>query len=85
MLVKHCRLLQVFRNAEGCEAIYPDWNDDVVKANEVAVLLEGCSHLRVLDAPVHQIEADYLMDRPEWVCKDLEVFRCQMVGFNRQV
>lgn len=84
MLVKHCRLLQVFRNAEGCEAIYPDWNDETVDVNEMAMLLEGCSYLRVFDAAVHQIEADCLMDRPEWVCKDLEVFRCQMVGFNRQ-
>lgn len=45
-------------------------------------LLESCPRLRVFDAITHEIMFNRIIRNP-WVCKDLEVFRCQLTGFSR--
>ncbi|KAF9926298.1 hypothetical protein FBU30_004106 [Linnemannia zychae] len=78
MIAKYCQKLQVFRNSDGCETIF----NCEGYLNEVSSILESCPDLRIFDAIDHLIEADYLVGR-SWVCKDLELFRCQLIGFSR--
>ncbi|KAG0275468.1 hypothetical protein BGZ95_008752 [Linnemannia exigua] len=83
-LAKYCKLLEVFRNSESCKSILPARRGDRADVNEIGVLLESCPRLRVFDAMEHRLEADHIKSQQPWVCKDLELFRCQLVEFERQ-
>ncbi|KAF9139224.1 hypothetical protein BG015_002126 [Linnemannia schmuckeri] len=84
MLAKYCKLLQVFRNSDFVETIHPNkLKKMMAEVNEMNELLENCPYLRIFDAIVHRIEANHLLGRPPWLCKDLEFFRCQLIGFQR--
>jgi hypothetical protein len=84
MLAKHCQLLQVLRNSDGVGSIHPEVMDTLtIEVNEMVELLENCPHLRIFDAIAHRMEVGHLMLRRPWACKDLEYFRCQLIGFER--
>ncbi|KAF9085113.1 hypothetical protein BGX23_009965 [Mortierella sp. AD031] len=48
-------------------------------ADCVSILLSSFPRLRVLDIGTETIDASQVLETP-WVCLDLEVFRCQIVG-----
>ncbi|KAG0253017.1 hypothetical protein BGZ95_006467, partial [Linnemannia exigua] len=52
------------------------------EVNVVGTLLRLLPELKTLDAINYSIEADYLLAEP-WVCRDLQTFRCQIIGMNR--
>ncbi|KAG0201819.1 hypothetical protein BGX33_010089, partial [Mortierella sp. NVP41] len=48
-------------------------------SDEVSILLLSLPRLRVLDVEEETIDASQVLETP-WVCLDVEVFRCQIVG-----
>ncbi|KAG0209235.1 hypothetical protein BGX33_005748 [Mortierella sp. NVP41] len=82
-LAVHCPSLQVFRrNDERMSAFELPALDVMPLVNVANILFSNCRHLRVFDAIQHTIEIDRLRDQP-WVCPNLEILRCQFVGFER--
>ncbi|KAF8931114.1 hypothetical protein BGZ47_000236 [Haplosporangium gracile] len=50
--------------------------------NALNVILQSCSRLKRADASRCMIAADGLLDnQPAWVCQNLELLRCRIVGF----
>jgi hypothetical protein len=77
-LAKHCPLLEVIRvTYKGCRytprSIYDSIHD------RVSILLTSCTRLRVLDLQYETVDARCVAEKP-WVCLDLEMFRCGIVG-----
>ncbi|KAF9541535.1 hypothetical protein EC957_002971 [Mortierella hygrophila] len=53
-----------------------------IKLNALNVILQSCSRLKRADASRCMIAADDLLDnQPAWVCQNLELLRCRIVGF----
>ncbi|KAG9061987.1 hypothetical protein KI688_006705 [Linnemannia hyalina] len=78
---KHCRQLRVFRQAYDGLSIHPV--DGVqLQPDSVCQMLETCLELEELDAIHHKMEVQSILVRP-WVCAQMTVFRCQIVGVNR--
>ncbi|KAG0197760.1 hypothetical protein BGX28_008722 [Mortierella sp. GBA30] len=78
---KHCRQLRVFRQAYDGVSIHPV--DGVqLQPDSVCEMLETCLDLEELDAIHHKMEVQGILVRP-WVCAQMTVFRCQIVGVNR--
>ncbi|KAG0219027.1 hypothetical protein BGX33_005069 [Mortierella sp. NVP41] len=76
-LVKYCPLLEVVRvhDQEYDGRYYPRHNI----RDKVSVLLTGLPRLRVLEMPLHVIDAKEVRYEP-WVYLGLEEFRCQIAG-----
>lgn len=79
-LSMHCPKLERFQLLDHGHFFHT--SDRNLLVNVVVDLLRQCSHLKVLDAIGHTVEAEYLLGEP-WVCQGLEVFRCQVIGMNR--
>ncbi|KAF8928673.1 hypothetical protein BGZ47_001483 [Haplosporangium gracile] len=78
---KHCRQLRVFRQAYDGFSIHPV--DGVqLQPDSICEMLETCLDLEELDAIHHKMEVQSILMRP-WVCAQMTVFRCQIVGVNR--
>lgn len=55
---------------------------ETIKLNALNVILQSCSRLKRVDASRCMIAADDLLDtQPAWVCHNLELLRCRIVGF----
>ncbi|KAK3840273.1 MAG: hypothetical protein JOS17DRAFT_726624, partial [Linnemannia elongata] len=80
-LATHNPQLRVFRQALDGDSIHIYYKPRPF-LNIANILLQSCTQLRVFDGIHHKIEADKLFERP-WVCSELEVFRCQIVGLTR--
>lgn len=80
-LATHNSQLQVFRQTLDGESIHIYYKPRPF-LNIANILFQSCTKLRVFDGIHHKIEADKLFERP-WVCCELEVFRCQIVGLTR--
>ncbi|KAF9538800.1 hypothetical protein EC957_006195 [Mortierella hygrophila] len=78
---EHCSQLRVFRQAYDGLSIHPV--DGVqLQPDSVCQMLETCLDLEELDAIHHKIQVQSILVRP-WVCAQMTVFRCQIVGVNR--
>ncbi|KAF9126185.1 hypothetical protein BGW39_006818 [Mortierella sp. 14UC] len=75
-LVEHCRHLETVTLS-----VDPDSRCQT-PANALGYFLEGCPKLRVLDASRYNVEAT-LLEGQTWVCRDLEVLKCQILGIER--
>ncbi|KAG9062187.1 hypothetical protein KI688_006519 [Linnemannia hyalina] len=82
LLAKQCPQLEAFRSPASISFIQQEQECSRIAVNGLNAILESCRHLRVFEAIASRIEADHLLERP-WVCEDLEVFRCQIIGFSR--
>ncbi|KAK3827100.1 MAG: hypothetical protein JOS17DRAFT_748921 [Linnemannia elongata] len=82
LLAKQCPQLEAFRSPASISFIGQEQECSRIAVNGLNAILESCRHLRVFEAIASRIEADHLLERP-WVCEDLEVFRCQIIGFSR--
>ncbi|KAF9084634.1 hypothetical protein BGX29_002452, partial [Mortierella sp. GBA35] len=89
-LVKHCPFLEVVRITKGNNnsirrSTGPRHFQKQPRrlgeptADSVSILLSSFPRLRVLDIGTETIDASQVLETP-WVCLDLEVFRCQIVG-----
>ncbi|KAF9130133.1 hypothetical protein BGW39_003415 [Mortierella sp. 14UC] len=77
-LAKHCPLLEVIRvTYKGCRYTPRSSYDSI--HDRVSILLTSCTRLRVLDLQYETIDARHVAEKP-WVCLDLEMFRCGVVG-----
>ncbi|KAF9177312.1 hypothetical protein BGZ51_008894 [Haplosporangium sp. Z 767] len=78
---EHCKQLRVFRQAYDGPSIHPV--DGVqLQPDSVCQILETCLELEELDAIHHKMEVQSILVRP-WVCAQMTVFRCQIVGVKR--
>ncbi|KAF9910540.1 hypothetical protein EC991_006358 [Linnemannia zychae] len=75
-LVEHCRHLETVTLS-----VDPDRRGGT-PVNALSHFLEGCPKLRVLDASRYNVEATLLEGRT-WVCRDLELLKCQILGIER--
>ncbi|KAF8942790.1 hypothetical protein BGZ47_006112 [Haplosporangium gracile] len=80
-LARFCPKLEVFEQGYNGDTTH-DEARMVTGDNSIGLLLGTCSNLKVIDAPHHRIDADY-MNRYKWVCQGLESLRCQLTGFSR--
>lgn len=80
-LATYATHLQVFRQTQDGDSIYRSYKPRPV-VNIPNILFQTCTKLRVFDGIHHKIEANKMFERP-WVCRELEVFRCQIVGLTR--
>ncbi|KAG0201817.1 hypothetical protein BGX33_010087 [Mortierella sp. NVP41] len=89
-LVKHCPFLEVVRITKGNNnsirrSTGPRHFQKQLRrlgepiADCVSILLSSFPRLRVLDIGTETIDASQVLETP-WVCLDLEMFRCQIVG-----
>ena len=76
-LVECCRQLETVTLSVDQDSAKP------VPDNALSYFLEGCPKLRVLDASRYNIDATRLSGRRAWVCRDLEVLKCQIIGTER--
>ncbi|KAG0209243.1 hypothetical protein BGX33_005756 [Mortierella sp. NVP41] len=81
LILAHFQNLRTYRQMEETTSIHPSYQS-FSAVNTMGLLLENCPHLTEFDGINHQIEADYLLAHL-WVCKGLEVLRCQIVGVHR--
>lgn len=82
LLAKQCPQLEAFRSPASRFLLQREQEEGEIAANGLNAILESCRHLKVFEAIGSRIEADHLLEQP-WVCKNLEVFRCQIMGFSR--
>ncbi|KAK5820892.1 hypothetical protein F5H01DRAFT_339564 [Linnemannia elongata] len=80
-LATHATQLQVFRQSLDGNSIHIYYKPCPL-LNVANILFQSCTKLRVFDGIHHKIEGDKMFERP-WVCRELEVFRCQIVGLTR--
>ncbi|KAF9126187.1 hypothetical protein BGW39_006820 [Mortierella sp. 14UC] len=80
-LAAHATQLEVFCQSKDTDSIYPTYKPQPT-LNIANLLFQSCIKLRIFDGIHHKIEADKMIEQP-WVCRDLEVFRCQIVGLTR--
>lgn len=80
-LATHASQLQVFRQTLDGNSIHIYYKPCPL-LNVANILFQSCTKLRVFDGIHHKIEADKMFERP-WVCRELEVLRCQIVGLTR--
>ncbi|KAG0282344.1 hypothetical protein BGZ96_000579 [Linnemannia gamsii] len=78
---EHCRQLRVFRQAFDGISIHPV-DGFQLEPNSVCKMLETCLDLEELDAIHHKMEVQSILVKP-WVCTQMKVFRCQIIGVNR--
>ncbi|KAF9540894.1 hypothetical protein EC957_003641 [Mortierella hygrophila] len=76
-LVECCRQLETVTLSVDQDSAKP------VPYNALSYFLEGCPRLRVLDASRYTVDATQLEDGRVWVCRDLEVLKCQIIGIER--
>ncbi|KAF9083962.1 hypothetical protein BGX23_010948 [Mortierella sp. AD031] len=83
-LVAHCPKLQVFCQFghDIYETICAKYTPDSYSSSELNTLLEGCPHLKIIDAIHHKVPADRLLPG-QWACQGLEFLRRQIVGIER--
>ncbi|KAF8945502.1 hypothetical protein BGZ47_002504 [Haplosporangium gracile] len=75
-IVECCRQLETVTLYADQDSAKP------VPVNTLSYLLEGCPWLRVLDASRYNVEATQLEEERPWVCQDLEVLKCQIIGIE---
>jgi hypothetical protein len=80
-LARYCPKLEVFQQGYNGGTTHSE-AQMVTGDNAVGLLLGRCAKLKMIDAPHHRIDVDY-MARCEWVCHGLESLRCQLTGFSR--
>ncbi|OAQ28287.1 hypothetical protein K457DRAFT_138752 [Linnemannia elongata AG-77] len=78
----HCRKLEVVKQIDGSMTIYQDNIHRKPLVNTVGILLRECATLRVFDGIHHTLEASHILKYP-WACRDLQTFRCQIIGIPR--
>ncbi|KAF8945504.1 hypothetical protein BGZ47_002506 [Haplosporangium gracile] len=78
----HCRKLEVVKQIDGGTTIYQDHINQKPAVNTVGILLRECATLKVFDGIHHTLEATHMLKYP-WACRDLETFRCQIIGIPR--
>lgn len=71
-LVECCRQLETVTLSVDQDVAKP------VPVNALSYFLEGCPKLRSLDASRYNVEAARLEEGRPWVCRDLEVLKCQI-------
>ncbi|KAF9910538.1 hypothetical protein EC991_006356 [Linnemannia zychae] len=81
-LVTHCRKLQVVKQIDDGNTIHPNLASSKPLVNMIGILLQECPTLKVIDAVHHTIDAEHMLKNP-WACRELETFRCQIVGIPR--
>ncbi|KAG9064993.1 hypothetical protein KI688_002312 [Linnemannia hyalina] len=75
-LVECCRQLETVTLSVDQDSAKP------VPENALSYFLEGCPKLRVLDASRYTVDATQLKEGRVWVCRDLEVLKCQIIGIE---
>ncbi|KAG0293264.1 hypothetical protein BGZ96_003083 [Linnemannia gamsii] len=80
-LARFCPKLEVFQQGYNGGTTHSEARM-VTGDNVVGILLGSCPNLKMIDAPHHRIDANF-MNRYEWVCLGLESLRCQLTGFSR--
>lgn len=78
----HCRKLEVVKQIDGGMTIYQEHINRKPLVNTAGILLRECATLRVFDGIHHTLEASHILKYP-WACRDLETFRCQIIGIPR--
>ncbi|KAF9540898.1 hypothetical protein EC957_003645 [Mortierella hygrophila] len=78
----HCQKLEVVKQIDCGTTIYQDNINRKPVVNTVGILLRECATLKVFDGIHHTLEASYMLKYP-WACRDLETFRCQIIGIPR--
>lgn len=78
----HCRKLEVVKQIDTGLTIHQDNMHRQPVVNTVGILLRECATLRVFDGIHHTLEASHMLKYP-WACRDLETFRCQIIGIPR--
>ncbi|KAF9097939.1 hypothetical protein BGX29_007852 [Mortierella sp. GBA35] len=81
-LASYCPSLQIFRIGNALSTGFEGMGTPRPVINVANILFSNCRHLRIFDGIHHAIKIDLLQDQP-WVCPNLEVLRCQFVGFER--
>ncbi|KAG0060487.1 hypothetical protein BGZ89_012233 [Linnemannia elongata] len=76
-LVECCRQLETVTLSVDQDSAKP------VPDNALSYFLEGCPKLRVLDTSRYNVDATRLGEGRAWVCRDLEVLKCQIIGIER--
>lgn len=78
----HCRKLEVVKQIDDGVTIYQDHVTHNPMVSAASILLQECATLRVFDGIHHTIEANHILKYP-WACRNLETFRCQIIGIPR--
>ncbi|KAF9156798.1 hypothetical protein BG015_001130 [Linnemannia schmuckeri] len=78
----HCRKLEVVKQIDSGTTTYQDHINQKPTVNTVGILLRECATLKVFDGIHHTLEATHMLKYP-WACRDLETFRCQIIGIPR--
>ncbi|KAG0298919.1 hypothetical protein BGZ96_004226 [Linnemannia gamsii] len=78
----HCRKLEVVKQIEVGTTIYQDNIKHKPTVNTASILLRECATLKVFDGISHTLEANHMLKYP-WACRNLETFRCQIIGIPR--
>ncbi|KAF9126183.1 hypothetical protein BGW39_006816 [Mortierella sp. 14UC] len=78
----HCRNLQVVKQIDDGNTIHPNLAASNPLVNTVGILLRECATLKVFDGIHHKLDAAHMLKYP-WACRELETFRCQVVGIPR--
>ncbi|KAG0275658.1 hypothetical protein BGZ95_008527 [Linnemannia exigua] len=76
----HCRKLEEFSQTYNGESTHPRLAMNIA-VNIMGELLRGCPKLRIFDGIQHGIEASQFDQH--FVCTQLEVLRCRIVGVRR--
>jgi hypothetical protein len=82
LVAKYCPQLEVLRCPSSLCSIHLERSEGKIAVNGLNIILESCPHLRIFEAIASRIEVSHMLGRT-WICKDLEVFRCQIIGFHR--
>ncbi|KAF9906201.1 hypothetical protein EC991_000913, partial [Linnemannia zychae] len=80
-LAVYCPNLQRFHQTRRPKSIRRGAFTSGVR-NSLGILLSSCPNLQEFDGVGHEIEADYLIANP-WICRNLQVLRCQIIGLTR--
>ncbi|KAG0280239.1 hypothetical protein BGZ95_010838 [Linnemannia exigua] len=78
----HCRKLEVVKQINDGVSIHHYHTGFKPLVNTVGILLRECASLKVFDGIHHTLEANHMLQYP-WACRELETFRCQIVGIPR--
>ncbi|KAG0375022.1 hypothetical protein BGX24_009640 [Mortierella sp. AD032] len=80
----HCRKLEVVKQIDGGVSIHQSSTGSKPSVNTVGILLQECASLKVFDGIHHTLDANHMLQHP-WACRELETFRCQIVGVPRLI
>ncbi|KAF9134464.1 hypothetical protein BGW39_006924 [Mortierella sp. 14UC] len=80
-LATYCPRLQRFHQTNQPKSIHRSVPRSGV-LNSLGILLSRCPNLQEFDGVGHEIKVDYLIANP-WICQNMQVLRCQIIGLTR--